>query len=163
MHHTDASARVNQRTVAYEGNFFMSRHAIRRRLAVGAVPFVSAALIVGSASAAGAAVSGPDIASYQHPSGKTINWASVYATGQRFVFIKATENTNYRNPYFANDWAGSHAAGRLHGAYHFARPKARAGSAAAQARAFVATAGNAKSKGDLPPTLDLEVTGGLGP
>ncbi len=140
----------------------MSRLAIRRCLAVGAIPFVSAALVAGSASAAAATVSGPDVASYQHPSGKSINWASVYAAGKRFVFIKATEGTGYRNPYFAGDWSGSHAAGLMHGAYHFARPSARSGSAAAQARAFVATAGNARAKGDLPPTLDLEVTGGLG-
>ncbi|HET6816316.1 MAG TPA: GH25 family lysozyme [Mycobacteriales bacterium] len=141
----------------------MSRPSIRRRLAVGLVPFVSAALVAGSASAAAASVSGPDIASYQHPNGAAISWSSVYASGQRFVFVKATEGGNYRNPYFAGDWAGSRAAGLLHGAYHFARPNARSGSAAAQARAFVATAGRARAAGELPPTLDLEVTGGLGP
>jgi GH25 family lysozyme M1 (1,4-beta-N-acetylmuramidase) len=141
----------------------MSRLSIRRQLAVGVASLVSATLAVGSASAASASVTGPDIASYQHPSGKSINWSSVYSAGKRFVFIKATEGTGYRNPYFARDWSGSHAAGLMHGAYHFARPSARSGSAAAQARAFVATAGRARSAGDLPPTLDLEVTGGLGP
>jgi GH25 family lysozyme M1 (1,4-beta-N-acetylmuramidase) len=141
----------------------MLRLTLRRRLAAGAVPLVSAALVVGSAAAASAGASGPDVASYQHPSGRSINWASVYAAGKRFVFVKATEGTGYRNPYFAGDWSGSHAAGLMHGAYHFARPSVRAGSAAAQARAFVATAGKSRSKGDLPPTLDLEVSGGLGP
>jgi lysozyme len=140
----------------------MSRPSVRRQLAVGVVSLVSATLAVGSASAA-ASVTGPDVASYQHPSGKSINWASVYSAGKRFVFIKATEGTRYSNPYFARDWSGSHAAGLVHGAYHFARPSTRSGSAAAQARAFVATAGRARSAGDLPPTLDLEVTGGLGP
>ena len=138
----------------------MSRRVLRRCLAVGVVPFVSAVLVAGSAAAS---VGGPDIASYQHPSGKSINWSSVKSAGKSFVFIKATEGTNYRNPYFAGDWSGSHTAGLMHGAYHFARPNGRAGSAAAQARYFVATAGNAKSRGDLPPTLDLEVSGGLGP
>ena len=139
----------------------MSRHALRRLLVVGVVPLVSATLVAGAASAA--TVSGPDVASYQHPGGKSINWATVHTAGKQFVFIKATEGTRYRNPYFAGDWSGSHAAGLLHGAYHFARPNGRAGSAAAQARVFVATAGRARSAGDLPPTLDLEVTGGLGP
>src|SRR3954452_4694376 len=141
----------------------MLRLTFRRRLAAGAVPLVSAALVLGSTAAASASVGGPDVASYQHPSGRAINWSSVYASGKRFVFVKATEGTSYRNPYFAGDWAGSHAAGLLHGAYHFARPNVRAGSAAAQARRFVATAGSARSKGDLPPTLALEVSGALGP
>src|SRR3954453_20484437 len=141
----------------------MLRLTLRRRLAAGAVPLVCAALVLGSAATASASVGGPDVASYQHPQGRSINWSSVYAAGKRFVFVKATEGTSYRNPYFAGDWAGSHAAGLMHGAYHFARPNARAGSAAAQARRFVATAGKARSKGDLPPTLDLEERGGLGP
>jgi GH25 family lysozyme M1 (1,4-beta-N-acetylmuramidase) len=141
----------------------MLRLTFRRRLAAGAVPLVSAALVLGSTAAASASVGGPDVASYQHPSGRAINWSSVYASGKRFVFVKATEGTAYRNPYFAGDWADSHAAGLLHGAYHFARPNGRSGSAAAQARAFVAAAGTARAQGDLPPTLDLEVTGGLGP
>ena len=141
----------------------MLRLTVRRRLAAGAVPLVSAALVLGSAAVASAGVGGPDVASYQHPSGRAINWSKVYASGQRFVFVKATEGTRYRNPYFAGDWSGSHAAGLMHGAYHFARPSARAGSAAAQARYFVAAAGKAHAKGDLPPTLDLEVSGGLGP
>lgn len=141
----------------------MLRLTLRRRLAAGAVPLVSAALVVGSAAVASASPGGPDVASYQHPDGRAINWSKVYASGKRFVFVKATEGTRYRNPYFAGDWSGSHAAGLMHGAYHFARPSARADSAAAQARAFVATAGKAHRKGDLPPTLDLEVSGGLGP
>jgi lysozyme len=141
----------------------MLRLTFRRRLAAGAVPLVSAALVLGSAATASASVGGPDVASYQHPSGRSINWPSVYAAGKRFVFVKATEGTRYRNPYFAGDWTSSHAAGLMHGAYHFARPSTRAGSAAAQARTFVATAGRARSRGDLPPTLDLEVSGGLRP
>src|SRR4051812_13652949 len=141
----------------------MLRLTLRRRLAAGAVPLVSAALVIGSAASASASIGGPDVASYQHPQGRSISWSSVYGAGERFVFVKATEGTSYRNPYFSGDWAGSHAAGLMHGAYHFARPSARAGSAAAQARRVVATAGNARSKGDLPPTLDLEVSGGLGP
>src|SRR3954451_12558882 len=141
----------------------MLRLTLRRRLAAGAVPLVSAALVVGSAAVASASVGGPDVASYQHPSGRSINWSTVYASGQRFVFVKATEGTAYRNPYFAGDWAGSRAAGLMHGAYDFARPNARAGSAAPRARAFAAPAGRAGSKGALPPTLDLEVSGGLGP
>ena len=48
----------------------MLRLTIRRRLAAGAVPLVSAALVVGSAAVASAGVGGPDVASYQHPGGR---------------------------------------------------------------------------------------------
>jgi len=141
----------------------MRRPTTRRGFARACVAALAATTLVMSAAEASAAISGPDVASYQHPSGSAINWQKVRASGQRFVFIKATEGTRYRNPYFASDWSGSRAAGLIHGAYDFARPNANAGSAARQARYFVATVGKSRHRGDLPPTLDLEVTGGLGP
>jgi lysozyme len=104
---------------------------------------------------------GLDIASWQHPKGRSIDWSSVRGAGQSFVFIKATEGTRYRNPWFAADWSGSTAAGLMRGAYHFARPSR--GSATAQARSFAATVTDWHAKGTLPPTLDLEKTGGLRP
>jgi GH25 family lysozyme M1 (1,4-beta-N-acetylmuramidase) len=79
------------------------------------------------------------------------------------VYIKATEATRYANPWFTSDRAGARAAGIPRGAYAFARPSTTPGSAAAQARSFVARAGTRSGVGDLPPMLDLEVSGGLHP
>jgi len=111
-----------------------------------------------------AQVIGPDIASYQHPSGFSIDWGAAKATGgAAFAFVKATEGTGYTNPYFRGDFAAIHAKGMARGAYHFARPSLAAGSATAQADYFVRVAGKLGARGDLPPVLDLEVTGGLKP
>ncbi len=61
---------------------------------------------------------GCDISSFQ----RTVDWKKYAASGQRFVWVKATEGTNYVNPYFAQAWLGSKAAGILRGTYHFAQP-----------------------------------------
>jgi lysozyme len=108
-------------------------------------------------------VCGPDVASYQHPSGAPIDWSAVAAGGSSFAFVKATEGTTYANPYFAPDWSGLATAGLVRGAYHYAWPSSTVGSAAAQARYFVDTAGSLVTLGDLPPVLDLEQSGGLAP
>jgi len=107
-----------------------------------------------------AASSGPDVSSWQHPNGASINWTLVKASGHSFAFVKATEDTTYTNPYFAGDWQGMKAAGINHGAYHFARP---ANPAAAQANYFISVVGRTQAAGDLPPALDLEDNGGLAP
>jgi lysozyme len=139
--------------------FFRPAAALARRARHCVIMVLTASAVVAvAAPALATSVTGPDIASYQHST--TINWASVKSSGQSFVFVKATEGTTYTNPYFASDWAASRANGLLHGAYHFARPSV--GSAAAQAQRFAAVVGPA-APGDLPPTLDLEVTGGLTP
>jgi GH25 family lysozyme M1 (1,4-beta-N-acetylmuramidase) len=139
----------------------------RARLTLTVCAAVLAALVApwgGQATAAApAGLSGPDIASYQHPSGAAIDWAAVRNSGQRWVFVKATEGTTYTNPYFASDWRQSSAAGLYRGAYHYARPSAAAGSASAQAQAFANTIGPQQVAGTLPPILDLEESGGLSP
>jgi hypothetical protein len=74
--------------------------------------------------------------------------------------MKATEGTYYTDPTLRTNWNGAENQGIYRGAYHFARPSV--GSAAAQARYFVAKVGSFRDPGDLPPVLDLEATGGLG-
>jgi lysozyme len=106
---------------------------------------------------------GPDVASYQHPNGAGIDWARVSRDGAGFAFVKATEGDSYRNPYFAGDYAAVHRVGMVRSAYHYARPHADVQTARDQAAYFVKTAGSAGAKGDLPLTLDLEQSGGLGP
>ncbi|MCW2692417.1 MAG: hypothetical protein JWM67_1021, partial [Mycobacterium sp.] len=83
-----------------------------------------AALVLagGGVAAAGAsAITGPDVASYQHPNGAPINWGQVAGSGQKFAFVKASEGTGYTNPYYSGDVAGMAANGIYHGAYHYGR------------------------------------------
>lgn len=113
---------------------------------------------------AAVAITGIDVASYQHPGGANINWGAVRAAGHSFAYIKATEGTTYTNPYFAGDWPGAGNTGLLRGAYHYARPRLPISSAVDQARYFVSRTGTMQGANDLPPMLDLEDTGsGLAP
>src|SRR3954468_129499 len=124
--------------------------------------FASAVVVVAVAAApALAALRGPDVSSWNHAG--VISWTAVRNAGASFVFIKATEGTGYTNPHFANDWRASGNAHLVRGAYHFARPSGRAGSAAAQARHLVRGMGGRLQQQSLPPVLDLEVSGGLSP
>jgi lysozyme len=128
-------------------------------LAVG----LSAVPAPARAAGPGGLLSGPDVASYQHPNGAPIDWSAVRRDGHSWAFVKATEGTTYVNPGFRGDWRDSAAAGLYRGAYHYARPSAAAGSARAQASAFANTIGPQRVPGTLPPVLDLEETGNLSP
>ena len=68
-----------------------------------------------------------------------------------FVFIKSTESTNIRNPFYANDYVKARQQGIPIGAYHFFSCKT---SGAAQAQHFLRN--TLFRSGDLPPVLDLE-------
>jgi GH25 family lysozyme M1 (1,4-beta-N-acetylmuramidase) len=114
-------------------------------------------------TAALAAVSGPDVSHYQHPGGVGIGWTVVRASGHSFVLHKATDGTSWTDATFGPDWRGATSAGLVVGGYHYARPSAAAGNAAAQARHFVAVLGSTRHRGQLPPLLDLESSGGLPP
>lgn len=129
-----------------------------RRLAFVLLAAVS---LVGTALPASALMTGVDVASWQHTGSAPIDWSAVRSAGHSFAFIKATEGTTYVNPWFAKDWAGAGAAGLFRGAYHFARPALPVSTAVDQARYFVAATGTMAGASDLPPVLDLEVTGGL--
>ncbi len=117
--------------------------------------------VTGVAAPAGALLTGIDVASHQHPGGAAINWSQVRAAGHSFAFVKATEGTTYRNPYYGTDFAGAAAVGLFRGAYHYARPAYPLSTAVDQARYFVATTGSLGGPLDLPGVLDLEETGGL--
>ena len=106
---------------------------------------------------------GPDVARYQHPDGKPIDWVAVKRSGVGYAFIKATEGTTVVNPWFRKDWSGASRAGLPRGAYHFARPARPLSTATAQARAFLAVTGRLHRAGDMPAVLDLENNGGLTP
>jgi len=121
------------------------------------------ALVLSSGSAAATTrAKGIDVSNWNG----TIKWGKVAGAGYRFAFGKATEGTTFIDATFATNRNHSEGVGLRFGAYHFARPAggnaARAtASAIAQADYFLATAD--PQPGELPPVLDLEVTGGLSP
>jgi GH25 family lysozyme M1 (1,4-beta-N-acetylmuramidase) len=82
-----------------------------------------------------------------------IDWPKVRATGQRFVFVKATEADTYQDPTFDDNWFGAKSAGLLRGAYHFFRCNV---DAKKQADYFVNYFKSFNDPGELPPVLDLE-------
>ncbi|MEU6589440.1 lysozyme [Streptomyces sp. NPDC046881] len=94
---------------------------------------------------------GHDVSSHQ----RGVDWAAAAAKGATFVYVKATESTTYRNPYFSGQYSGARKAGLLHGAYHFALPDRSSG--ARQAAYFVRHGGGWRADGwTLPPALDIE-------
>jgi GH25 family lysozyme M1 (1,4-beta-N-acetylmuramidase) len=96
-------------------------------------------------------VLGVDISSYQ---GK-LKWSTWTKKDRDFAYIKATEGTSYKNPYFKTQYKGAAKAGMIRGAYHFANPAGAAGYK--QARYFVKNGGGWSADGHtLPGVLDIE-------
>ena len=87
-----------------------------------------------------------------------IDWPKVRATGQRFVFAKATEGIVYKDDTFKDNWFGAKSAGLLRGAYHFFRCNV---DAKKQADYFIDYVRSVKDDGELPPVLDLESNDGI--
>ncbi|MFE0023446.1 lysozyme [Amycolatopsis sp. NPDC059021] len=97
------------------------------------------------------AVYGIDVSGWQG----NVDWNSLWGQGKRFAYVKATEGTDYTNPYFAQQYNGSYDVGMIRGSYHFARPDVSGG--AAQADYFVDHGGGWSADGKtLPGTLDIE-------
>lgn len=112
---------------------------------------------------------GIDISRYQHGTGRkkyAILWNRLrishlgknqqHARGDvdypvSFVFIKSTESTNIRNPFYAADYNQARRMGIPIGAYHFFSCKV---SGSAQAHYFLQN--TLFRTGDLPPVLDIE-------
>lgn len=132
-----------------------------------AVAMTTAAMIAVSPVAPAAASSsdtyprGVDISKWQRPGGAAINWTAVTDSGRSFAFIRSTYGGSVVDPYFASSWASARRAGVYRGAYHYALPSSKPGSAVTQARFFVKHAGRHQGVGDLPPVLDVESSGGL--
>jgi GH25 family lysozyme M1 (1,4-beta-N-acetylmuramidase) len=85
----------------------------------------------------------------------TVNWASRFASGIRFAWIKATEGVTFRDPAFGTNYVNAYRAGVIRGAYHFALPDRSSGATQAN---FLASHGGAWSRDGrtLPATLDIE-------
>ncbi|HTR51676.1 MAG TPA: GH25 family lysozyme [Kofleriaceae bacterium] len=103
----------------------------------------------------GQTVTGIDVSYYQG----TIDWSAVAGSGMKYAFVRVSDGTGFPDPQFDSYWAGSRAAGIYHGAYQFFEP---AQDPIAQADLVLAKIGGTLAPDDLPPVLDVEVSGGLG-
>ncbi|MFE2228375.1 lysozyme [Streptomyces kronopolitis] len=98
-----------------------------------------------------ASVEGVDVSSHNG----SVSWSTLWSSGVRFAYVKATESTSYTNPSFAQQYNGSYGAGMIRGAYHFATPDTSSG--AAQAAYFTGHGGGWSRDGrTLPGALDME-------
>ncbi|OON81194.1 lysozyme [Streptomyces tsukubensis] len=94
---------------------------------------------------------GVDVSSHQG----SVNWATLWSSGVKWAYTKATEGTYYTNPSFAQQYNGSYNVGMIRGAYHFATPDTTSG--ATQANYFVDHGGGWSKDGKtLPGALDIE-------
>jgi lysozyme len=119
-----------------------------------ALALALAAAPAGNAAAPGAQlVRGLDISSYQHRR-TPIDWRLLARDGIRFVAVKISEGTYYRNPYYSSDVQAAAAAGLAVLPYVFANP-ARAGGAPT-ARFAVSGPGSLGGPVRLPLVVDLE-------
>ncbi|MFJ6661502.1 lysozyme [Streptomyces sp. NPDC091377] len=120
-------------------------------LTLGAVGLLEAPARAAGGGAGARGPQGHDVSSYQ----KDVDWRASRAKGARFVYVKATEATGYRNPHFGRQYRGAREAGLIRGAYHFARPDRSPGRE--QAAHFVRNGGGWRADGrTLPPALDIE-------
>lgn len=94
---------------------------------------------------------GVDVSSHQG----NVAWSTLWNSGVKWAYMKATEGTYYTNPYFAQQYSGSYNIGMIRGAYHFATPDTTNG--ASQANYFVDHGGSWSRDGKtLPGVLDIE-------
>ncbi|MBN2036053.1 MAG: hypothetical protein JW768_04860 [Chitinispirillaceae bacterium] len=97
-------------------------------------------------------VRGIDVSHHQG----AIDWKKAKETGRvDFVYIKATEGTDFIDPLFLKNWRAAKQSGIARGAYHFYSLHA---PGAQQAGHFLRTV--RQEKGDLPPVIDLEFENG---
>ena len=77
------------------------------------------------------------------------------------MFVKATEGTDYQNPYFAQKYSQARELGMERSAYHFFRPGQNPAAQALYFLRFVKGVG--LSPDDLVLSVDVEVSDGLSP
>ncbi|MDX9999888.1 MAG: glycoside hydrolase family 25 protein [Polyangia bacterium] len=103
----------------------------------------------------GTTLPGIDVSTWQG----AINWDQVAAAGIRFAIIRVSDGTTYPDSRFAYNWSEARRVGITRGAYQFFRPNQ---NAVAQANLLLNMMGTLQP-GDLPPTIDVEATGGMSP
>lgn len=95
-------------------------------------------------------IKGIDISHHQGD----INWSELIKEDISFVFIKATEGGDYKDPKFDINWKNTRKNNLPVGAYHFYR---LCKNGIEQAENFISTVPNLKD--NLPPVIDLEYGG----
>lgn len=95
-------------------------------------------------------VQGIDVSHHQ----KSIDWLKLQNKNIRFVFIKATEGSDFKDRLFLRNWQQAKHAGFAVGAYHFFT---LCKSGMAQAKNFIDTVPNEANT--MPPVVDLEFGG----
>ncbi|GAA2780986.1 lysozyme [Streptomyces showdoensis] len=84
-----------------------------------------------------------------------VAWSTLWNSGVKWAYVKATEGTYYKNTSFTQQYNGSYNVGMIRGTYHFATPDTTSG--AAQADYFVNNGGGWSGDGrTLPGALDIE-------
>jgi len=101
----------------------------------------------------GAVVRGIDVSNWQGE----IDWAAVREAGIRFAYVRVSDGATAPDPQFARNWQEAAGAGVVRGAYQYFRP---AEEPEEQADLLLDVVGS-PAKGDLPPALDVEVSGNL--
>ncbi|MET7753684.1 lysozyme [Streptomyces sp. NPDC005389] len=105
----------------------------------------------GGTSAQAVQTEGVDVSSHQG----NVAWSTLWNSGVKWAYVKATEGTYYKNTYFNQQYTGSYNVGMIRGTYHFATPDTTTG--AAQADYFVDNGGGWSKDGrTLPGVLDIE-------
>ncbi len=99
-------------------------------------------------------VHGIDISHYQ----SQIEWDSIAQQGIHFAFVKASEGEHLHDSLYCHNWKELERVGIKRGAYHFFHPSL---PVERQVQNFCEQVDLAP--GDLPPVLDVEVTGGMSP
>ena len=102
---------------------------------------------------AGEPIRGIDVSRHQGP----IDWTAVAASGVRFGIARIANGTNITDQYFAANYAGMRANGITPGSYIFWQPGHDPVSQGNIVVAALARVGF--DIGDIPPTIDVEVTG----
>ena len=86
----------------------------------------------------------------------TIDWSAVAGSGKAFAYTRVSFGTTL-DPTFDANYAGIKSAGMARGAYQYFEP---AQDPVAQAKLLLEKIALPLRDGDLPPTLDVETTGG---
>ncbi|MEU4659287.1 lysozyme [Streptomyces sp. NPDC023723] len=94
---------------------------------------------------------GVDVSSHQGD----VAWPTLWNSGVKWAYVKATEGTSYLNPKYGQQYNGAYDVGMVRGAYHFGTPDTSSGTA--QADYFVDHGGAWTADGrTLPGVLDIE-------
>jgi lysozyme len=100
-------------------------------------------------------LNGVDVSSFQG----TIDWNQVAGAGNKFAIARVSDGLGSVDPDFASNYAGIQAAGLIRGSYQYFEPGQ---DPVAQADLLLAAIGPL-GPGDLPPVLDVEVSGNKSP